>query len=52
MDHNAKFVLLVLAFLLCLIAGLFYPRPAETPWYGRVHFGWLGMAAYFASLIF
>lgn len=46
-------VFLVFAFVLFIIAAFLNPGlPAGTPWYGRVHVGWLGLAFYMASLLF
>lgn len=45
-------VLLVFALVFFVIAAFFYPQPPNTPWYGRVHFGWAGLACWVATLIF
>lgn len=46
-------VFLYFAFVLFVIAALFNPMvPAGTPWYGRFHFGWAGLACWVGSLIF
>lgn len=42
-------ILLVFAFVLAVMAGVFVP-PA-WPW-GRLHFGWLAFTFYIASLLF
>jgi hypothetical protein len=44
-------VLLVFAFVLSVIASFYRGAPAG-PFYTRVHFGWLAVAFYFASLLF
>jgi hypothetical protein len=48
----SNLVLLVFAFVFCIIAAFFYPQPAGTPWYGRVHFGWLGISCWIATMLF
>lgn len=45
-------VLLVFAFVFFMVAAFLNPQPAGTPWYGRVHLGWLGLACWVATLIF
>lgn len=45
-------VLLVFSFVFFIVAAFFYPSPTGTPWYGRVHLGWLGLACWVATLIF
>jgi hypothetical protein len=42
-------ILLVAAFLCCLGAAFWYPAGNPSPY--RPHLGWLGMAAYFLSLL-
>jgi len=39
-------ILLVFAFVCCVVAAFWYPAPTPRP-----HFGWLGVAFYFLSLI-
>lgn len=46
-------VCLYFAFVFFVIASFFNPSlPAGTPWYGRLHLGWLGLACWVASIIF
>lgn len=46
-------IMLVFAFVCAVIATIFNPRlPAETPWYGRFHFGWAAIAFYIATMLF
>jgi hypothetical protein len=45
-------ILLVFAFVFFCIAAFFNPTlPAGTPWYGRFHFGWAGLAVWVLTLI-
>lgn len=45
-------VLLIFAFCFFMIAAFLQPVPPQTPWYSRVHLGWLGLAFWVATLIF
>jgi hypothetical protein len=46
-------VLYVFALVFFCIAAVFNPTlPAATPWYGRFHFGWAGLAVLTATLVF
>lgn len=45
-------VLYIFAFVFFLLAAFYNPGlPADRPWYGRVHVGWLGLAFWVATLI-
>jgi len=44
-------VLYVFAFVFFLIAAFLGQCPPNTPWYSRVHLGWLGLAFWVATYI-
>jgi hypothetical protein len=45
-------VLLIAAAIFCTIAGFWYPNRVAGPFYNNIHFGWLGVALYFWSIVF
>ncbi len=52
MIANAGTVLLVFGFVCALLAALLQPTPPNTPVWGRIHLGWLGLAFLIAAMIF
>ena len=45
-------ILLVFGLVCAVLAALLQPTPPGTPYWGRVHLGWLAIAFLIAAMIF